>query len=232
MGATSIEKFHDIVAITFELQTFPDLDEQDKFIVTAANRDDIFEFEFEGPHLVDVCRNAGILTSWEKDQKIREFEEKVREKDKKIGELEKDNKNLTEAYASMYESVGRALREQQRLKEEYEEKIRELQEKIFHLEALKTPTIENFTVEEISDQSWADNVNHPSHYTGRYECIDVMQDVFGDEATDNFCLCNAFKYIWRARKKNGLEDVKKAVWYLNKYIEEAEKDGVRKWKQI
>lgn len=75
-----------------------------------------------------------------------------------------------------------------------------------------------------------DNVNHPSHYTGRYECIDVMQDVFGDEATNDFCLCNAFKYIWRARKKNGLEDVKKAVWYLNKYIEEAEKDGVPKGK--
>ena len=75
------------------------------------------------------------------------------------------------------------------------------------------------------EKSPTDNVNHPSHYTGRYECIDVMQDVFGDEATNDFCLCNAFKYIWRARKKNGLEDVKKAVWYLNKYIEEAEKDG-------
>lgn len=88
------------------------------------------------------------------------------------------------------------------------------------LEEIKKPTIEYF-----SDEEPADNVNHPSHYTGKYECIDVMQDVFGDEATNNFCLCNAFKYIWRARKKNGLEDVKKAVWYLKKYIEEAEKDG-------
>lgn len=84
--------------------------------------------------------------------------------------------------------------------------------------------------ENCDDEEVVDNVNHPSHYTGRYECIDVMQDVFGDEATDNFCLCNAFKYIWRARKKNELEDVKKAVWYLNKYIEEAEKDGVPKGK--
>ena len=84
--------------------------------------------------------------------------------------------------------------------------------------------------ENCADEEAGDNVNHPSHYTGRYECIDVMQDVFGDEATNDFCLCNAFKYIWRARKKNGLEDVKKAVWYLNKYIEEAEKDGVPKGK--
>jgi len=78
---------------------------------------------------------------------------------------------------------------------------------------------------EKENEEPSDNVNHPSHYTGKYECIDVMQDVFGDEATNDFCLCNAFKYIWRARKKNGLEDVKKAVWYLNKYIEEEEKDG-------
>lgn len=103
----------------------------------------------------------------------------------------------------------------------------ELVDRILELEKLKTPTIENF-----ADEKPSDNVNHPSHYTGRYECIDVMQDVFGNEATDNFCLCNAFKYIWRANKKNGLEDVKKAVWYLNKYIEEAEKDGVRKGEQI
>lgn len=100
-------------------------------------------------------------------------------------------------------------------------------DRISELEELKTPTIENF-----ADEEPVDNVNHPSHYTGKYECIEVMKDVFGDEATDNFCLCNAFKYIWRARKKNGLEDVKKAVWYLNKYIEEAEKDGVSKGEQI
>ncbi|MEI3223940.1 MAG: DUF3310 domain-containing protein [Gemmiger sp.] len=46
-----------------------------------------------------------------------------------------------------------------------------------------------------------DNVNHPAHYeTGKFEC-------------------NAFKYLYRAKRKNGLEDMKKAVWYLNKYIE-------------
>lgn len=104
------------------------------------------------------------------------------------------------------------------------ERFDKLQEENEKLKQMKTPTIENFSDEP------TDNVNHPSHYTGRYECIDVMQDVFGDEATNDFCLCNAFKYIWRARKKNGLEDVKKAVWYLNKYIEEAEKDGVPKGK--
>lgn len=35
----------------------------------------------------------------------------------------------------------------------------------------------------------------------------------------NFCQCNAFKYLYRAKRKNGLEDMKKAIWYLNKYVE-------------
>ena len=73
-----------------------------------------------------------------------------------------------------------------------------------------------------------DNVNHPSHYeTGKYQCIDVMEETQGKEAVKDFCICNAFKYIYRHRKKNGLEDVKKAVWYLNKYIELSEKDENR-----
>ena len=65
-----------------------------------------------------------------------------------------------------------------------------------------------------------DNVNHPSHYeTGKFECIDVMIETQGIEAVKNFCICNAFKYLYRAKKKNGLEDYKKAKWYLEKYIE-------------
>ena len=65
-----------------------------------------------------------------------------------------------------------------------------------------------------------EEINHPSRYAGgKYECIDIMLDVFGEEAVKDFCLLNAFKYIWRQEKKGGVEDVKKAVWFLNKYIE-------------
>ena len=82
MKATSTETFKDIIAIDFELQTFPNPDEQDKFIVSATNRDDIFCFVFEGPYIADTCRKAGLFTNWEKDQKIRELE-KENEKLKK-----------------------------------------------------------------------------------------------------------------------------------------------------
>lgn len=65
-----------------------------------------------------------------------------------------------------------------------------------------------------------DVVNHPSHYElDKYECIDVMIEVFGIEAVKSFCQCNAFKYVWRMNRKNGTEDVEKAMWYLKKYLE-------------
>ena len=65
-----------------------------------------------------------------------------------------------------------------------------------------------------------DNVNHPSHYeTGKFECIDAMIETQGIEATKNFCVCNAFKYIYRHNMKNGEEDLRKAKWYLDKYME-------------
>lgn len=70
----------------------------------------------------------------------------------------------------------------------------------------------------------ADNVNHPAHYeTGKFECIEVMEEALGKEALKGFCLCNAFKYLYRCSKKNGVEDIKKAQWYLNKLIELTEK---------
>lgn len=64
-----------------------------------------------------------------------------------------------------------------------------------------------------------DNVNHPDHYkTGKYECLDVMMETQGKDAVLNFCLCNAFKYLYRNKNKNGLEDIEKAIWYLNEYV--------------
>lgn len=64
------------------------------------------------------------------------------------------------------------------------------------------------------------NVNHPSHYaTNGIECIDAMIASQGVNTVVNFCVCNAFKYIWRCTHKGKtLEDLQKAQWYLNKAI--------------
>lgn len=66
-----------------------------------------------------------------------------------------------------------------------------------------------------------EKVNHPEHYNqGPIECIDAMISAYGKAAVECFCLCNAFKYTWRAPYKGTeQEDLKKAQWYSNKYLE-------------
>lgn len=56
-------------------------------------------------------------------------------------------------------------------------------------------------------------VQHPDHYQGKHECIEVMRALFGDSAVMNFCKCNSFKYRFRSSAKNGEEDIEKAEWY-------------------
>lgn len=51
-----------------------------------------------------------------------------------------------------------------------------------------------------------------------------MIETQGVQATKDFCVCNAMKYIYRHKRKNGMEDIKKAIWYLNKYVELEEQD--------
>ena len=74
----------------------------------------------------------------------------------------------------------------------------------------------------------SDLVNHPSHYeTGKFECIDVMEEALGRDVVKGFCIGNAFKYLYRAKRKNGLEDLRKAQWYLNRVISMEDADNTK-----
>lgn len=66
-----------------------------------------------------------------------------------------------------------------------------------------------------------DMVYSPKHYkSGKYQCIDVMQEIFGREKVSAFCELNAFKYLWRSNNKGAdLQDKEKARWYISKYID-------------
>ncbi len=72
-----------------------------------------------------------------------------------------------------------------------------------------------------------DLVNRPHHYTSHpsgVECITITEHL-------NFCLGNAVKYIWRCGVKESadpIEDLKKAVWYLNREISRLEKEKEKK----
>lgn len=68
----------------------------------------------------------------------------------------------------------------------------------------------------------SDNVNHPLHYTqGGIECIDALKAAtVGKTGIEAVCVANVIKYLWRYEEKNGIEDVNKAQWYLNRLIQE------------
>lgn len=85
------------------------------------------------------------------------------------------------------------------------------------------------TDQQIAQRSVQDNVNHPPHYNSgkarcecgrRIECIDVSRH-------HNFNIGNAFKYLWRADLKgSSVEDLRKAVWYIQDEIKERVKNGL------
>jgi len=65
-----------------------------------------------------------------------------------------------------------------------------------------------------------DNVNHPPHYNkGGLEAIEYIKQQLGDGFSD-YLEGNVTKYLHRYKYKNGVEDLKKAEWYLKKLIEE------------
>lgn len=66
------------------------------------------------------------------------------------------------------------------------------------------------------------SVSHPPHYTaGKVECIDAIESAtMGLDGLEAVCVGNVLKYMWRWRFKNGVEDLRKARWYLDKLISE------------
>lgn len=67
-------------------------------------------------------------------------------------------------------------------------------------------------------------VSHPDHYqSGKYEVIDIIDEFTKDlSGTEAVCTANAIKYILRWKKKNGIQDINKAIWYLTHLVEHLE----------
>lgn len=80
-----------------------------------------------------------------------------------------------------------------------------------------------------------DNVNSPSHYTqaNGLECIDaITAAVSGKSGIEAVCVANVIKYLWRYELKNGLEDVEKAQWYMNRLVSVLDKQQCQHINQI
>ena len=70
-----------------------------------------------------------------------------------------------------------------------------------------------------------DNVNHPPHYNqGGIECIEAIKAALGDGFAA-YLRGNVIKYLWRCEHKGGVEDLKKAAFYLDRAIKEMEVSG-------
>ena len=69
-----------------------------------------------------------------------------------------------------------------------------------------------------------DMVNHPKHYNqGGIECIDALKAAtVGKRGIEAVCVANVIKYLWRYEEKNGIEDVRKAKWYVERLLKELE----------
>ena len=76
-------------------------------------------------------------------------------------------------------------------------------------------------VRRLRETEQPDMVNSPPHYSqGSIECIDAMKAALGAEGFSAYCRGNVLKYVWRTEAKNGVQDLEKARWYLNRLIDE------------
>lgn len=84
------------------------------------------------------------------------------------------------------------------------------------------PTLDDLmkqTFDAFGEEIRPDMVDKPPHYNqGGIECIDYIEQQLGDEYR-GYLQGNVIKYLHRFKYKNGLEDLKKAQWYLNKLVE-------------
>jgi hypothetical protein len=97
--------------------------------------------------------------------------------------------------------------------EEIKETIRTLEKYLEMKEKSNKPTETTTTPSAVS---------HPSHYNqGGIECIDAIKAAtVGLNGFEGFCAGNAIKYLFRWKHKNGVEDLKKCQWYVDRLIEE------------
>ena len=88
-----------------------------------------------------------------------------------------------------------------------------------HYEYVIAKKIDNYNTKDVDSSSNYNPVTKPYHYTqGGIECIDAIKASMSDEEFKGFLKGNVMKYIWRYENKDKLQDLNKAMWYLNKLI--------------
>ena len=104
-------------------------------------------------------------------------------------------------------------------------KFKELEEKSKEQKVKYLSAVKKQAQEQSDHKQTMDMVNHPPHYNkAGIETIDAIR-AMTDDGFEYYLQGNIMKYLWRYRYKNGVEDLKKAQWYLTELIDVVEKDA-------
>ena len=81
--------------------------------------------------------------------------------------------------------------------------------------------------DELELEKENETVSHPAHYCqGGVECIDALEAATtGLQGIEAVCTANAIKYLWRWKHKNGVTDLHKAQWYIDRLIKQQEQSN-------
>lgn len=196
-------------------------------IAEKVEDEDMKKYGFEESKILEICREYG--TGKEAAKEIAAFYgcpeksawnqiylKKIRQKLKEEAEGMIKNAVQEEKQASDINSHEGHVEVTQPIPQDI---IDEVEEQVIEKakESLQQLTAD---VDEMMEMVPAgDNINHPVHYTtGKIEVIEYLQEKLTPEMFEGFCVGNALKYLSRYRLKGGLEDLKKAEWYLNRII--------------
>ena len=85
------------------------------------------------------------------------------------------------------------------------------------------PMVMNVNITERIDMIIMEQINHPNHYTaGGIECIEAIKASMTKPEYEGYLKGNCIKYLWRYRKKGGIESLHKCMWYLIRLIKETQ----------
>ena len=129
---------------------------------------------------------------------------------------------LRKKHGSLVDKYEKFL-EERTIDEEYLERELELEIHNDGWDPVEKEYLEYPSVDSVPRCDEEDMVNNPNHYnTGGIECLEAIKASMSTEAYTGYLKGNVQKYVWRYEDKNGVEDLRKAQWYLNALIAEVE----------
>ena len=218
--------------------------EKEEIVVSELTKEEYLRLRLEGKGRTEIQKqyfpnNSNRFYRTLKEWGIREKEDEEKElkrlRDKQPQQINSDqHKETAEKMFSqdlqqdlqkdaIVERLNQLLAEKTARIRELEETVNRLKAELDAERAVLLSTIEKAVDDSAPGQADHDPVSHPAHYTaGKVECIDAIESAtVGLTGGAAYCTGDAIKYLWRWHRKGGVEDLKKARWYIDRLIKMA-----------